>query len=171
MTIAIDQAFPPAPRFTEKHIPDLTGKVAIVTGSSSGVGLQTVAILYSKNATVYLAARSSDKAAKAITAIKNSAECTGSRGILKFLSLDLSDLGSIKASAQEFLRQETRLDILIHNAGVMRPPAGSTTKLVHSTHSVSFNKITGLTSYRDMILRWAPIALAHLPSTIFFFRC
>ncbi|KUL91657.1 hypothetical protein ZTR_01259 [Talaromyces verruculosus] len=131
MPIAIDQAFPPTPSFTEKDIPDLTGKVAIVTGSSSGVGFQSATILYSKNATVYLAARSSDKAAKAITAIKNSAECAGSLGTLKFLSLDLSDLGSIKGSAQEVLRQETRLDILIHNAGVMRPPAGSTTNLGH----------------------------------------
>ncbi|KAI7968689.1 hypothetical protein EIK77_005705 [Talaromyces pinophilus] len=135
MPIAIDQAFPPTPSFTEKDIPDLTGKVAIVTGSSSGVGFQSATILYSKNATVYLAARSSDKAAKAITAIKNSAECAGSLGTLKFLSLDLSDLGSIKASAQEVLRQETRLDILIHNAGVMRPPAGSKTNLV-SRHTI-----------------------------------
>ncbi|KAJ0425975.1 NAD(P)-binding protein [Aspergillus carlsbadensis] len=131
MPIAIDQAFPPAPSFTENQIPDLTGKVAIVTGSSSGVGFQSAVILYSKNATVYLAARSSDKAAKAITAIKNSAECAGSRGTLRFLLLDLSDLGSLKASAQEVLRRETRLDILIHNAGVMRPPVGSTTNLGH----------------------------------------
>lgn len=45
-------------------------------------------------------------------------------------------VASIKTSAQEVLRQETRLDILIHNAGVMRPPAGSTTNLV-SRHAVS----------------------------------
>ncbi|KAL2831124.1 NAD(P)-binding protein [Aspergillus cavernicola] len=127
----IGQVFPPAPSFIEQHIPDLTGKVAIVTGATSGVGLEAAAILYSKNATVYIAARSADKADKAIAAIKRSAECSGSRGRLVFLSLDLSDLTSIKASAENFLQSEDRLDILIHNAGVMTPPPGSKTKLGH----------------------------------------
>ncbi|KAL3464331.1 NAD(P)-binding protein [Aspergillus heterothallicus] len=131
MPIAIGQAFPPAPTFTEQHIPDLTGRVAIVTGSTSGVGFEAATILYSKNATVYLAARSSEKGTRAIAAIKDSTECAGSRGTLKFLSLDLSNLNSIKASALEILQRETRLDILIHNAAVMRPPTGSKTNLGH----------------------------------------
>ncbi|KAL4906774.1 hypothetical protein BDW74DRAFT_149602 [Aspergillus multicolor] len=120
--------FPPSPSLVEKGIPDLTGKVAVVTGATSGVGLETATVLYSKNATVYVAARSADKADKAIASIKSSEECVGSSGRLKFLSLDLSDLTTIKASADKFLQSEGRLDILIHNAGVMRPPRGSKTK-------------------------------------------
>ncbi|KAL2867023.1 NAD(P)-binding protein [Aspergillus lucknowensis] len=127
----INQFFPPCPTFVEQHIPDLTGRVAIVTGATSGVGFEAATILYSKNATVYVAARSPDKASKAIATIKDSPECAGSRGALEFLSLDLSDLRSIKASASEFLQRQDRLDILIHNAGVMRPPAGSKTNLGH----------------------------------------
>lgn len=51
------QFFPPAPYFVEKDVPDLTGKVYIVTGATSGVGRELARILFSKNATVYLAAR------------------------------------------------------------------------------------------------------------------
>lgn len=85
-------------------------------------------MLYSKDATVYLAARSSDKLKKAISAIRE--ELPTSKGKIVSLILDLADLGSIKKSADEFLAQETRLDVLVHNAGVMTPPAGSKTKLV-----------------------------------------
>lgn len=94
------------------------------------MGYEAASILYSKNASVYVAARSSDKATKAIESIKSSPEGANKKGKLVFLSLDLSDLSSIKSSADQFLREESRLDILIHNAGVMTPPAGSKTKLV-----------------------------------------
>ncbi|KAL4970175.1 NAD(P)-binding protein [Aspergillus stella-maris] len=128
---SIHHLFPPAPSFIEKDIPDLTGKVAVVTGATSGVGHETATVLYSKNATVYIAARSAEKGDKAIEYIKSSPECAGSRGRLTFLALDLSDLTSIKASAERFLEREERLDILIHNAGVMQPPPRSKTKLNH----------------------------------------
>ncbi|KAL4947473.1 NAD(P)-binding protein [Aspergillus filifer] len=128
---SIQHLFPPAPSFVEKDIPDLDGKVAIVTGATSGVGYETATVLYSKNATVYVAARSVQKGEKAIESIKSSQECAGSRGRLVFLALDLSDLTSIKVAVQSFLKREERLDILIHNAGVMQPPAGSKTKLGH----------------------------------------
>src|SRR5690242_12655495 len=95
----LKELFPPTPTFVEKDIPDLNGKVVIVTGATSGVGFQSASILYSKNATVYIAARSADKASQAIAAIKKSPEGANSRGRLVFLSLDLSNLGSIKASA------------------------------------------------------------------------
>ncbi|KAL4941658.1 hypothetical protein BDV06DRAFT_212502 [Aspergillus oleicola] len=128
---SIQHLFPPAPSFIEKDIPDLTGKVAIVTGATSGVGYEVATILYSKNATVYIAARSSEKCERAIESMKSSQECARSQGRLLFLSLDLSDLTTIKASATKVLESEERLDIVIHNAGVMRPPAGSKTKQEH----------------------------------------
>ncbi|KAL4873571.1 hypothetical protein BDV12DRAFT_182349 [Aspergillus spectabilis] len=127
----VTQIFPPSPSFVEKDIPDLTGKVAIVTGATSGVGFEVATILFSKNASVYIAARSADKAEKAIAEIIGAAECAGSRGRLVFLALDLSDLTTVKAGAYKFLQSEKRLDILIHNAGVMTPPPGSKTRLGH----------------------------------------
>ncbi|KAL2850724.1 hypothetical protein BJY01DRAFT_125756 [Aspergillus pseudoustus] len=161
MPITFGQAFPPAPTFTEQHIPDLTGKVTIVTGSTSGVGFEAAAILYSKNATVYLAARSSEKATTAIAAIKGSAECAGSRGTLRFLSLDLSDLPSIKSSAQEVLQRETRLDILIHNAAVMRPPPGSTTSLGHDLEMGT--NCLGPFTFNDLLLPLMRHTVANAP--------
>lgn len=51
-----------------------------------------------------------------------------SKGSLNFLHLDLDDLETVKASAEAFLRDNDRLDILWNNAGVMIPPQGSKTK-------------------------------------------
>lgn len=77
-------------------------------------------ILYEKNATVYIAGRSQEKCAKAIESIER--DVPKSTGKLVFLKLDLADLSTIKASAEEFLSKEKRLDVLWNNAGVMWPP-------------------------------------------------
>lgn len=74
-------------------------------------------MLYSKNAKVYVAARSKDKSLKAIETIRGRE--LGSKGQLEFLPLDLADLTKIKASVGEFLAKENRLDVLFNNAGVM----------------------------------------------------
>ena len=73
-------------------------------------------ILYSKNAKVYVAARSEDKSRNAIEAIKKAEP--NSKGELVFLKLDLADLSKIKASAEEFLSKETQLHVLFNNAGI-----------------------------------------------------
>lgn len=98
-------------------------QVYIVTGANTGVGKEVAQVLYSKNAKVYCAARSKEKAAKAIEEIKIAVP--GSSGALEFLSLDLADLTTIKASANEFLSKEIKLHVLFNNAGVMNPPQGS----------------------------------------------
>ena len=146
MGAALSQIFPPAPTLTEKNLPDQTGKVPltpppfffslyqltphhqvfIITGSSSGVGRELAYILYLHNATVYIAARSESKARTAISTIKTRAP--NSTGKLIYLHLDLNDLATIKSSAETFLRQNTRLDVLVNNAGVMVPPQGSKTE-------------------------------------------
>jgi retinol dehydrogenase-12 len=122
------QAFPPAATFTTSSLPSgsLSGKVYIVTGASAGVGKELARLLYSLHGTVYLAARSSERASAAISWIR--AAHPDSKGRLEFLSLELADLESIKPAAQAFLAKEERLDVLFANAGVMVPPAGSTTK-------------------------------------------
>ena len=85
-------------------------------------------MLYGAGAKVYVAARSSKKIENAIKGIRS--DCLSSSGKLVALSLDLADLSSIKQSATEFLSAEDRLDVLVHNAGVMKPPPGSKTKTV-----------------------------------------
>ncbi|WYZ42100.1 hypothetical protein EsH8_V_000995 [Colletotrichum jinshuiense] len=99
--------------------------VFIVTGSSGGLGKELAKILYSKNAKVYLAARSETKTMAVVSELKEL--YPESRGHCEYLHLDLSDLTTIKQSAQNFLDKESRLDVLWNNAGVMTPPQGSKT--------------------------------------------
>ncbi|KAK5121599.1 hypothetical protein LTR85_004771 [Meristemomyces frigidus] len=117
--------FIPAPTFTEKNLPDQSGRVFIVTGGYAGVGKELCKMLYQKNGTVYVAGRSPEKADAAIDEIKKA--YPSSDGKLEFLKLDLADLPTIKASAEDFQKREQRLDVLTNNAGVMTPPVGSKT--------------------------------------------
>ncbi|KAG9045160.1 hypothetical protein FS837_006928 [Tulasnella sp. UAMH 9824] len=110
--------FPPKPKFNpERDIPDLSGKVVIVTGGNTGIGKQTVQVLLSKNAKVYMAARSKAKAEAAIAELKS---ITGRDAL--FLQLDLANLDSITKSANEFMSKESALHLLFNNGGVMIPP-------------------------------------------------
>lgn len=115
--------FPPKPGFTEDDVPDLRGKVYIVTGGNTGVGKALIQILYAHHATVYMGARSEDKARAAMADVKQAAP--DSAGSLTYLHLDLADLRTIKASADAFLARESMLHVLFNNAAVMNPPAGS----------------------------------------------
>ncbi|KAJ7679478.1 NAD-P-binding protein [Mycena polygramma] len=101
----------------ERDIPDLSGKIIIVTGGNTGIGYETVKQLLLKNAKVYLAARSPEKAAAAIKRLEGETKKTAT-----FLQLDLADLPSVRKAAETFLAQESRLDILFNNGGVMISP-------------------------------------------------
>jgi len=116
------ESFPPKSKFTPENIPDLSGRVIIVTGANTGVGKETAKALLARNAKVYLAGRSQEKVEQAIKDLK---EQTGKEGI--FLKLDLADLKSIKFSAEEFQSKEKELHVLFNNAGVMSPPIGQLT--------------------------------------------
>lgn len=110
-------AAPPKAAFSVDQIPDLTGKVVIVTGANTGIGKETAKTLLAHGAKVYIAARNQTASEEAIRQLKQE---TGNEAI--FLKLDLGDLKAIKASAEEFLSKETQLHILLNNAGVMVPP-------------------------------------------------
>ncbi|EIN12451.1 NAD(P)-binding protein [Punctularia strigosozonata HHB-11173 SS5] len=116
------QMFPPKPTWRVNDIPDLTGKVYIVTGGNSGIGKETVKALLEHNAKVYLAARDQTKAEEAINELK---QATGKEAI--FLKLDLGDLHSVKQAAEEFISKEKELHVLINSAGVMAPPVDMVT--------------------------------------------
>lgn len=126
------QFFPPHPNFTERDVPCLKGKIFIVTGGNSGIGLELVKIIYSKGGTVYIAGRSVSKIDSEIEAIKSSH--TANCGNLKSLPLDLSDLTTISICASTFLAQESRLDVLWNNAGIAQAPAGTISAQGHEAH-------------------------------------
>ncbi|KAF8988889.1 NAD(P)-binding protein [Cyathus striatus] len=117
------ETFPPKAKWTTEQVPKLDGKVFIVTGGNSGLGLATVQVLSKHGAKVYMASRDENKAKAAIEIVEKE---TGSRPL--FLKLDLADLISVKEAAQEFLRLENRLDVLYNSGGVMIPPLTDLTK-------------------------------------------
>jgi NAD(P)-dependent dehydrogenase (short-subunit alcohol dehydrogenase family) len=126
------QFYPPRAAFTEKDIPSQQGKVFIVTGGNAGLGFEISKILYAKGGTVYMASRSQTKIDAAIEEIKYIPTATG--GQIKGLLLDLSDLSTIKSCASKFFAQETRLDVLLNNAGISSQPVGSTSVQGHESH-------------------------------------
>lgn len=100
------------------------------------MGFELAKILYLAGATIYIGARSSarcDGAKKGIlssTRTKGQSPKEGSLGKLENMVMDLADLASVKAAVGMFLAKEQRLDLLMHNAGVMTPPKGSVDEFV-----------------------------------------
>ncbi|KAG1723176.1 NAD(P)-binding protein [Suillus paluster] len=99
-------------------LPDLSGKVVLITGGNAGIGYSTVKHLARHGAKVYMAARNKSKAEAAIAQLK--AEGLGpGNGEVIWLELDLKDPRNAKKTAEEFMKLEKRLDILIENAAVL----------------------------------------------------
>ncbi|CAI6334375.1 unnamed protein product [Periconia digitata] len=131
MGAALSQSFfLPSPPLTASTCPDQTGRVWIVTGGYSGIGLELCRIVYARNATVYIAGRSRTAAATAIREIERSA--ADSQGKLWFLEMDYMDMGSVRGGVDEFLGREERLDVLVNNAGIMLK--SHPTLPIHNTH-------------------------------------
>ena len=109
-------------KWTIENIPDQKGKIAVVTGSSSGIGYEAARVLANKNATVIIAVRNLEKGeiakAKIVGQNKNAD--------VELMKIDLSDLSSVKAFVDEFNNKYDKLDLLINNAGVMIPPYSKT---------------------------------------------
>ncbi|KAI1762473.1 NAD(P)-binding protein [Hypoxylon sp. FL1150] len=127
------QSFPPTPTFTEKSLPRQDGRVFIVTGGNSGIGLALIKLLYQTGAKIYMASRSRERAEAAIASVIDEATAENGgipvegAGTITFMPLDLNDLTTIKSSAAFFASRESRLDILWNNAGIAGAPVGTKT--------------------------------------------
>ncbi|KAL4063801.1 hypothetical protein J3A83DRAFT_4192406 [Scleroderma citrinum] len=95
----------------EQDLPDLTGKVVLVTGGNAGIGYGTIKHLARKGAKVYMAARNKAKAEAAITQLNAEGFGPGN-GEVVWIELDLSDPRNAKKTAQAFKTKEDRLDVL-----------------------------------------------------------
>ena len=102
-------------------MPSQEGRLALVTGANSGLGLATVKALASRQATVILACRSNRKGQLAQQQLHDQ----GLNG-LELLELDLADLSSVRRAAESVRDRYGHLDLLINNAGVMAPPRRTT---------------------------------------------
>ncbi len=107
-----------ARRWSEDDIPDQSGRTAVVTGASAGLGLQTARVLAGRGATVVMACRNLDKAAAAAQEIR----ARHPQAELRVVGLDLASMASTRTAAEEILATVPRIDLLINNAGVMDPP-------------------------------------------------
>jgi len=108
--------------WTPAVIPDLKGKVAVVTGANSGLGYYTALELGRHGAQVLLVCRSREKTEAAIAAMRQAAPAAQ----LEYLALDLADLDSVRACAAALKSRFKRIDLLLNNAGVMALPLART---------------------------------------------
>jgi len=104
-------------------VPDLSGKLAVVTGSNSGLGLGLATRLSTAGADVVMAIRNRAKGEAAVEQIR----ATVPDAKLTIKSLDLSSLDSVAALGEDLNAEGRPIDILINNAGVMQPPERQTT--------------------------------------------
>jgi retinol dehydrogenase 12 len=95
--------------------PRLDGKVVVITGSNIGIGKETAVALASMGATVVLACRNQQKAAAAVVEVR---ERCGNDDV-HVVTLDLADLATVRACADEIRSSWERLDVLVNNAGGM----------------------------------------------------
>jgi NAD(P)-dependent dehydrogenase (short-subunit alcohol dehydrogenase family) len=105
-------------RWTLADMPPQTGRLAVVTGANSGIGLETARTLVDAGARVIVAARNETKGRAAAAAIGGQAE---------WRALDLADLAAVKTFSDRLLAEGTPIDMLILNAGVMALPKRATT--------------------------------------------
>ncbi|MFD4641906.1 SDR family oxidoreductase [Lentzea sp. NPDC058436] len=105
------------------EVPDLTGKRAVVTGASDGVGLGIAGRLAAAGAEVIMPVRNQRKGEAAIAEIRRRTPSAQ----VSLRSLDLSSLGSVAALGETLMAEDEPIHILINNAGVMTPPERQTT--------------------------------------------
>jgi NAD(P)-dependent dehydrogenase (short-subunit alcohol dehydrogenase family) len=129
--------------WTAADIPDQSGRVAVVTGASSGLGLATAKVLSARGATVVFACRDVVKAERAADLIHTEDGQADVRGV----RLDLASLASVREAADELRADYPNLDLLINNAGVMAVPFQRTEdgfELTLATNHLGHFALTGL---------------------------
>ncbi|MGW8317485.1 MAG: oxidoreductase [Bacteroidales bacterium] len=109
-------------RWDAAQVPDLTGKVVIVTGGNTGIGFQAASQMAGKGAETILACRNETKARSALRHIKRKMP----EAKVLYEHLDLASLSSIRRFADRFMERFSRLDILLNNAGIILKPYRTT---------------------------------------------
>ncbi len=108
--------------WTTALIPDQTGRVALITGANSGIGLEAARVLAQHGAHAVLACRTRSKA----EAARDSILVDAPKAEVSLVDLDLSSLASVAEGAADFGARFGQLDLLVNNAGVMATPYGRT---------------------------------------------
>lgn len=130
-------------KWTAGQMPALAGKTAIVTGASSGLGLETSVALCAAGARVVMACRNPAKAQTALDEVRSRVP----QAQASLMTLDLADLASVRAFAEAFKARHETLDLLINNAGVMAVPMQRTAdgfEMQIGTNHLGHFALTGL---------------------------
>lgn len=109
----------PDTKWSNADIPDQTGKVALITGANSGIGLETARELVRRGAHVILACRNLQRAEAAVNDLSITIEASGATGSVSIELVDIGVLDSAHALAERVQRDHHHLDLLINNAGIM----------------------------------------------------
>jgi NAD(P)-dependent dehydrogenase (short-subunit alcohol dehydrogenase family) len=130
-------------KWTSDDVPGQQGRLAVVTGANTGLGLETAQVLAARGAAVVLAVRDIEKGKQAADRIAGTTP--GANVMVQ--PLDLASLDSIRAAAGELRSTHPRIDLLINNAGVMYPPKQTTRdgfELQFGTNHLGHFALTGL---------------------------
>jgi len=155
--------------FSLEELPDLRGKVALITGANTGLGFETARQLALANATVILACRDMGKCSAAARDINRTLEAQHALGSTRTVQINLEDLQQV-ATAADRLRQDLEvLDILVNNAGVATQfPFRLTIDGIESTFQVNylghFLLTLRLLPLLDAPNRKSPARIVHLSS-------
>ncbi len=132
-----------AQKWTAVDVGDQHGRIAVITGATSGLGLQTAKVLAEHGSAVVVAGRDPGKTAAAADLIVSAAPDSQ----VETAELDLASLDSVRKAAADLMARFPRLDLLINNAGVMMSPYGLTAdgfELQVGTNHLGHFALTGL---------------------------
>ncbi|WGW05987.1 SDR family oxidoreductase [Tropicibacter oceani] len=106
--------------WTPERLTSLAGKTYVITGANAGAGFQAARILLTRGAKVVMLNRSAERSTAAIKDLKQE---FGAQADVSFVRMDLSDLSSVRAAAQQVLDTVPRIDALICNAAIAQVPS------------------------------------------------
>ncbi len=140
----------------------MQGKTVLVTGANQGVGKATAAALSRQGARVTIVARNADKGRAAVADIE---AASGARGATDLIVADLSSQADVRRVAAEFKARQTRLDVLVNNAGVFVPKRRVTPDGLEETFAVNHLAYFLLThQLLDLLKASAPARVVNVSS-------
>ncbi len=148
--------------WTTDNIPDLTGKVIVVTGANVGLGYESAKEFAKKGARTVMACRNMEKANAALVGIKK--EIPNAEA--EVMQMDLASLKSVHGFADEFRSKYSRLDVLLNNAGIMMVPHWKTEDGFEKQFGVNHLGHFALTGLHiDLILNTPKSRVVNVSST------
>lgn len=134
----------PKPDWTTNNMPSQQGRIALVTGGTSGMGYEDALALARAGAEVIIAARNPERGAEAVARI----QAAMPDAKVQFEAVDLADISSVRGLAERLNQRLPRLDVLINNAAIMSPPERGTSadgfELQLATNYLGHFALTGL---------------------------